>query len=100
MKKIVFTLLIIANLSLFANENKATVFRVIDDNEELIVGAKITIEGEKDLTLYTNLEGIFEVPEEVGDNYSLKVEFISYKDCEILVNEKERFSHTIELQSK
>lgn len=87
-----FTLLIafsLASILSFSegNENTKPVletisFKVVDANNESIVGAEVSIEG-LGMTAYTDIDGFTNVEVPKGTDQKIKISFISYSDIEV-----------------
>ncbi|MBD99117.1 MAG: hypothetical protein CMO34_04670 [Verrucomicrobia bacterium] len=99
MKKIILSILMVSFLHVFANEDKGTTYRVLDKNDSYITGAKVTVKGEKEIVLYSDLDGQFTVPKEIGEQYVLKVEMVSFKDMVKEIDMSTPHSKSIELVS-
>ena len=100
MKRFILSLLVIFSLQAFATEDKGTTFRVLDQNDSYITCAKITVEGAKKMVIYSDLDGQFTIPEEVGEKYTLKVEMVSFQDQVKEIDTTKPHSKSIELTSK
>jgi len=100
MKRTILSLLIILSIQLFANEYKGTTFRVLDEKDSYITGAKITVIGAKEVIIFSDLDGQFTVPAEVGKTFSLKIEMVSFREEVKEIDTTKPHSKSIELTSK
>ncbi len=91
MKKIIvimFLNLVIGTLSAEQIEQQNFIIKILDTNNELISGAKITINGTNEV-YYTNSKGECHIPSYLLHNQSnIVVDYISYKSKQIQLSAK------------
>jgi hypothetical protein len=91
MKKIIvimFLSLIIGTISAEKIEQQNFIIKILDVNNELISGAKITLYGTNEI-YYTNSKGECYIPSHLLNNQSnIVVDYISYKSKQIQLSSK------------
>ena len=91
MKKIIvimFLSLVIGTVSAEKIEQQNFIIKILDTNNELISGAKITINGTQQV-YYTNAKGECHIPSHLFNNKSnIVVDYISYKSKQIQLTTK------------
>jgi hypothetical protein len=83
-----FLSLIIGTISAEKTEQHNFIIKILDTNNELISGAKITINGTHEV-YYTNAKGECHIPSHLLSNQSnIVVDYISYKSKQIQLTSK------------
>lgn len=79
MKKLLFLFLLICSSALASNPSALHLIKVMDKNNESVVGAKVVLLG-TDKVYYTNSKGECYIPVEIFKTcQAVKIESISYK---------------------